>query len=313
MHVEFFLSLFTTVFTETCEIGTFENSEILVESVFGQYSFANAKKWKYSFLFSGESSQRFNRKHIYSLYNCVICGEHNHDNIVCLPLYVFYMYCNHFEEKFHQHLSVINVPPKNICCIIGNSGANDRNTFLDKLDKEVQIDYAGSYKNNVPRIYPAYNTPEFVNLVSKYKIIITMENSKEDMYITEKITHGFIAGNIPVYWGSDNIHDYFNKDRFINVENMSDSCINYTINRITPFRIENAQRQRYLSLIYANKVGVLNEKRCKSILNDEDEYLNMVNSPIIVDENIIRSINNIAIDIRKCIGLLGSTVLSKKY
>jgi hypothetical protein len=283
MHVEFFLSLFTTVFTETCEIGTFENSEILVESVFGQYSFANAKKWKYSFLFSGESSQRFNRKHIYSLYNCVICGEHNHDNIVCLPLYVFYMYCNHFEEKFHQHLSVINVPPKNICCIIGNSGANDRNTFLDKLDKEVQIDYAGSYKNNVPRIYPAYNTPEFVNLVSKYKIIITMENSKEDMYITEKITHGFIAGNIPVYWGSDNIHDYFNKDRFINVENMSDSCINYTINRI------------------------------KSILNDEDEYLNMVNSPIIVDENIIRSINNIAIDIRKCIGLLGSTVLSKKY
>ena len=53
--------------------------------------------------------------------------------------------------------------------------------------------------------------------------------------------------------------------------------------------------------------------RIKSILNDEDEYLNMVNSPIIVDENIIRSINNIAIDIRKCIGLLGSTVLSKKY
>jgi len=31
----------------------------------------------------------------------------------------------------------------------------------------------------------------------------------------------------------------------------------------TPFRIENAQRQRYLSLIYAHKVGVLNEKRCK--------------------------------------------------
>ena len=283
MHVDFFLKLFTTVFTETCEIGTFENSEILVESVFGQYGCENAKKWKYSFLFSGESSQRYNRKHIYSLYDCVICGEHNHDNIVCLPLYVVYMYCNHFEEKLHQHLSVINVPPKNICCIIGNSGANDRNTFLDKLDKEVQIDYAGSYKNNVPRIYPAYNTPEFVNLVSKYKIIITMENSKEDMYITEKITHGFIAGNIPVYWGSDNIHDYFNKDRFINVENMSDDCIHYTINRI------------------------------KSILNDEDEYLNMVNSPIIVDENIIRSINNIAIDIRKCIGLLGSTVLSKKY
>ena len=35
------------------------------------------------------------------------------------------------------------------------------------------------------------------------------------------------------------------------------------VNVFTPFRIENAQRQRYLSLIYAHKVGVLNEKRCK--------------------------------------------------
>jgi len=34
----------------------------------------------------------------------------------------------------------------------------------------------------------------------------------------------------------------------------------------TPFRIENAQRQRYLSLIYAYKVGVLNEKMCKKLV-----------------------------------------------
>jgi hypothetical protein len=33
----------------------------------------------------------------------------------------------------------------------------------------------------------------------------------------------------------------------------------------TPFRIENAQMQRYLSLIYAHIVGALNEKRCKTI------------------------------------------------
>ena len=35
----------------------------------------------------------------------------------------------------------------------------------------------------------------------------------------------------------------------------------------TPFRIENAQWQRYLSLIYADKVGVLNEKRCNRHIN----------------------------------------------
>jgi hypothetical protein len=32
-------------------------------------------------------------------------------------------------------------------------------------------------------------------------------------------------------------------------------------------RIENAQRQRYLSLIYVHKVGGLNEKRCKKVKN----------------------------------------------
>ena len=45
------------------------------------------------------------------------------------------------------------------------------------------------------------------------------------------------------------------------LQNMYDKIIGI----FTPFRIENAQRQRFLLLIYAHKVGVLNEKRCITI------------------------------------------------
>jgi hypothetical protein len=52
-----------------------------------------------------------------------------------------------------------------------------------------------------------------------------MENAREDTYITEKITHGFVSGNIPIYWGSLRVTDYFNADRFINVENVDDETV----------------------------------------------------------------------------------------
>jgi len=45
-----------------------------------------------------------------------------------------------------------------------------------------------------------------------------------------------------------------------------------------PFRIENAQRQRYLLLIYAHEVGV-NEKRCNNRWISTDEDLKWDNPP----------------------------------
>ena len=76
----------------------------------------------------------------------------------------------------------------------------------------MHITYAGRYKNNIGIACPApYNTKEFSDFVSKFKFVISMENSREDTYITEKVIHGLRAKTIPVYWGSTRVNQYIRR------------------------------------------------------------------------------------------------------
>jgi len=282
VHIDFFLSLLSKVFNEECTIGTPDDSDILLESVFSSNTYLRYKKWKYSFCFSGESRQRVyhfcsnERLETLSEYSCVLCGERNHKNIVNVPLFIPYIHCNNFIDKLENPILIKNIPEKDICVIVSNPGAADRNTFFDRLDKHFKVDYAGNYKNNIPRISAGYNKAEFHDFVSKYKFIVSMDNSKDDTYLTEKITHGFLSGNIPIYWGSDFVGDYFNTDRFINVENMEDDTINITIENI------------------------------KLLMNNSDKYMNKVNSKILLNNKLSRTLDNIAEDVK-------NTIFKRKY
>ena len=279
VNIIFFLKLLSNVFDEECNLGSLDDSDILLESVFTSNTYLKYKKWKYTFCFSGESNQRIGffcsneRLETFKLYNCLLSGEQNHKNVVNIPLFIPYIYCNHFINKLENPTTKFKVPEKDICIIVSNPEGKERNLFFDKLEENFKIDYAGNYKNNVPKIKYTYNTKEFQEFVSEYKFIISMDNSKDDTYITEKITHGLLAGNIPVYWGSDYINDYFNINRFINVENMNNDTIENAINKI------------------------------KSLINNSDEYLKIVNKNIFPNENnkLTRTIKEITNDIKNLI------------
>ena len=289
VNIDFFINLLNKTFNEECSVGTADESDILLESVFSSNTYLHYKKWKFTFCFSGESRQRVHnfcskeRLETLSLYNCVLCGERNHNNIVNVPLFVPYIYCNNYIENLENPLSINNIPKKDICVIVSNSGAADRNKFFDNLDNHFKIDYAGGYKNNVSRISASYNTKEFQDYVSQYKFIISMDNSKDDTYITEKITHGFLSGNIPVYWGSDFINDYFNKDRFINVENMENDTINKAIDNI------------------------------KFLLDNPNEYIKKVNSPTFINNKLSRTLDNIVKDIKNTIFERKNNLIEQTY
>lgn len=266
VNVDFFIKLFNTVFNTTIEIcNDYNHSEILLESIFDSKTFLFDKEWKYSFLYSGES--RLNAH--YKSYSCVLYGERNHDNIINVPLFVPNLYCSNLLDKYNSPLQIDHIPSNNVCVIISNDGGKERNHFLEKLEEKVNIDYAGNYKNNVPRITHPYNSKEFVDYVSKYKFIISMENSRGDTYITEKILHGFSSGTIPVYWGSNRVTDYFNKDRFINLSNMND--VEQVVNTIV------------------------------EIINDDKRYLSIINKPIFHNNQFERTIEAIAKDIKNLI------------
>ncbi|CEG00894.1 Glycosyl transferase, family 10 [Ostreococcus tauri] len=51
--------------------------------------------------------------------------------------------------------------------------------------------------------------------LSKYRFALVMENSNEEGYVSEKIANAFIAGTMPVYYGTTDIFSIFNKKRFI--------------------------------------------------------------------------------------------------
>ena len=218
VNISFFIHLFSSVFQENIEIGFLEESELLLESIFDNKTCLNYKKWKYTFLFSGESRLNQWEKD----YNCVLYGEKNHLNIINLPLFIPMKFCSLNTPNLNNNKKILEIlPKKNIIAIISNNNGYERNYFLEKLEKIIPIDYAGSYKTNVEKIEEMYNTFEFIEKVSQYKFIITMENSRGQTYITEKILHGFHAGNIPIYWGSPFVENYFNNKRFLQIKDMN--------------------------------------------------------------------------------------------
>lgn len=212
----FFVKLLEKVYDTTIAIGTLENSDILVENTQIVDSLRSYKPWRHTYLFSGESYIRSDK----DAYDCVLYGQRTHNNVVNVPLYIPYVISSYDECYIADNVYKVreSVPEYDVLVITSNQNGKCRNEFYEQLEAHMNVTYAGHYKNNIGGPLPyLYNSDEFETYVSKFKFIITMENSEEDTYITEKMLHGLFASTIPVYWGSKRVHDYFTKDRFINV------------------------------------------------------------------------------------------------
>lgn len=264
VHCQFFIDLFQKIWNEPIELGDKESSDILCESIFG-VSALKDKPWKYSVLFSGES--RLQKDPIDHLYTFVLYGQRNNGNRINVPLFLPYLYGNNFFKTLESLTPRTSIPQNAVLVVITNPNGATRNKFLEALEKRVPVCYAGHYKNNIGgTIAPPYYSPEFRNFVANFKCVVTMENSREDTYITEKICHGFLAQTVPIYWGSPRVYDYFNKERFLCVENEED------IEKI----VEN--------------VALL--------MQDNEKWLSMVNQPVFPGGNLWRTVDTVAYDCR---------------
>lgn len=281
LHVEFFLQLFEKIYGDSCQIGDVNNSNILCECdmlLDCPGSLIYYKKWKNTFLFNGESTFKQNR----DLYDVVLSCERNNKNIINIPLFIPYMYTNHFENRLIHKQKRIDVPSKHICVFITNPNGIVRNTFLHVLEQIVKIDYCGNYKNNIGNVITSpYNSEEFLNFIKDYKFIISMENSQEDTYITEKIMHGLLANIVPVYWGSNRVLDYFNEKRIIHFDS------------------------------FENIVPVVNN--IIELINDNEKWLDVVNENNFNDNTLTRNIDDIVKDIKSLLQKMNWKNVDKIY
>jgi hypothetical protein len=225
----FFLNLMKKVYkTENILVEQdIQKANILIENTQVTDSLLHKKRWVHTYLFSGESYCKSNG----SEYTCVLRGERTHNNVINCPLFVPYLESS-FNGQILNNIAT-EVPKKDCLILISNPGGSVRNTFCQKLEKKMNVTYAGNYKNNIGAPFTPYMiSKEFLDYVKQFKFILSMENSKADTYITEKIIHGFHAGIVPVYWGSDRVSDYFNPERFLHVkgEQDIDSVIDRMVN-----------------------------------------------------------------------------------
>ena len=105
---------------------------------------------------------------------------------------------------------------------------------------------------------------------------IVYENIKGlNGYITEKIFDAFTAGNIPVYWGAEDINDYIPKECFIDRRNFSNHEGLYKF-------LKNISEKEYL-----------NYQRCiKKFLENQSEEFTCKKFADIISSKVVKIINN---------------------
>jgi hypothetical protein len=257
------------------ELGTYANSDILIESVFDSDSqrVINSKAWDKAFFFSGESSNIDYA--INDEYDIILASMTNRGKIINFPEFMYYIYDNDIVNTLElRHLYPRTDIAKNeIIVFISNSNihmAHVRNAFLDELDKRFTVVYGGKYKNNTGfnLEWDGSKTDEMMNMIKQYKIVITMENNKNeyvDTYITEKIIHGFYNHVVPIYWGTDKVTEYFNKDGMIIYD---ESNIEDVFNQI------------------------------QHLMDNDDDWLKKVNVPVFPNSKMTRTLEDIIHDVK---------------
>ena len=148
-----------------------------------------------------------------------------------IPFLAIYWGLNRFldYENFNEIQDTRQSPKSHFCNFIysnqGNHkrfpGTRVREYFCRLLSQYKRVDCAGRSLNNTDKLKimkESISNPRNakINFMRDYKFSIAFENRSEEGYLTEKICHAYLAGSIPIYWGSPNIAKFFNPQSFIN-------------------------------------------------------------------------------------------------
>ena len=243
----------------TIEWKNDNNCDLIVKSVFPQIE----KEWNI-----------YNKKYLYWIGESYIPIENDkqtnklyiitHIDNTIDNLYVpFFLYSAHL----YKNRIANNINRKYLLAYCNSHKIKEReemyNLFVEKADSKLCHSYGscyGKYPNTrVTKIKGGWNDNDLINFYKNYKFVIAMENKCTNGYITEKIVNAFYSGAIPIYWGSSNINNFFNKNAFINVNDFKsfEECVNYVIN-MTDEQIEKM----------SNEPIYVNNDLC-NLLNDE--------------------------------------------
>jgi len=220
----FFIHIIRDLF-EDVEIVDPEDADVMFFSLFGNENgrYKDCKK----VFFTGENVRPNFKRCDYSL---TFDFEESEGKNFRLPLW--YLYIDWFgvesydnpdwliPETYLYGESEFTKRRKNdFCSIVYGKAVESRIQAVNNISKYKPVDVWGKAnpRNPIPD-----GEKYKLDLISAYKFSLCYENSVTPGYHTEKLLHGMVAGNIPIYYGDKTVDQDFNPERFINVVDMSD-------------------------------------------------------------------------------------------
>jgi hypothetical protein len=221
MDCTFFVQLLERTYNAPIHVSsTPDDATVLVESIFGNYSYLNYKKWRATILYTGESDYATTQN--IDKYDCVLGFEDTHANFVKCPFFVIFLGTNSAimkEIENTERPKLKEIPPNHASIILSNGNhGKTRLDFYDTIKNEMPVYSGGKFDNNVGFVVPgSYNSNDMIDFYRRGKFAITMENADKPYYVTEKLVNGIRAGVIPIYWGSSHVTEFFNPRRFFHL------------------------------------------------------------------------------------------------
>ena len=252
-HIGFFENILSRTKLRNFEITyDINKANVLLEAGNPNEAIHNYKQWTYKINFIGEPALPHSDK-----YDIVLTSINNVKNIVDLPLSIAYIHCNNFLPLLLNRPKISNVHQKFCSFIVSNPKCQMRNMLFNLINNYKKVDSMGGFANNVGyQARQPYWSPQYFNMLSNYKFMICCENTKMETYTTEKIVNPYLGRTIPIYWGSHNIKNIFNPDSILFLEDETEESINKLIQKVI------------------------------ELDNDDEKYLEFINRPIFIEDNI---------------------------
>jgi len=211
--------------------------KILVVSVFGTTHLQNIQK-EPNTLYVGFSGEPHCLNPSWFDINLIMEPTQLSKSIVSLPNFVTNAYEFGLWPYLQQTRPWYPLDKKKFCTFVVRNGAcTVRNRFMQLLSNYKSVDCAGSFMNNMPQRMTAPEDDhvygdQYLGFLQSYKFMICFENCKKPGYITEKILNAYMAGCIPIYWGSHEALTWLNPNAFLFLENETPEAMHALIEKI---------------------------------------------------------------------------------
>lgn len=136
----------------------------------------------------------------------------------------FWNYENITKNKFDK--------TKEICSFISNRGIDhteftngclypQRVNLVKSINEKLSfLNFYGWGDGNGKNLKPF--TPKKCEVLKDYKFCLTIENSSEPNYLSEKFYDCILTDTVPIYFGCENIEEHWFEKGFIKLENITD-------------------------------------------------------------------------------------------